>query len=276
MHILSARTSPASLHNAAFPAGMRGHQRLRGRPQTTRTSQYSRTHTLHNFVVMAFFYFRITSGHIHRIKRFSFYFLHDMRSYKISPISNGCSQIGNLQRRSRNLSLTDCNTDDGQTIPRTAICLVIILCVRDHTTLFTRQVNTQLITESHRYHIIAPCIHGFLHGTIFLTGSNHMKQSPAEISVTRSSDSRYQSQRRRMRVTTDMKSPVRKSSATRIHCTRSNDTLLQKGQGLSGLKRRSRWIRSHDCTVQQRLPRIFRQLDVILASATANHQTGIV
>jgi len=34
MHILSiiTKTSPASLHNAAFPAGVRGHQRLRGRP----------------------------------------------------------------------------------------------------------------------------------------------------------------------------------------------------------------------------------------------------
>ena len=159
---------------------------------STSTTRNSSSHSLYNCFVMLFTHFGIAFSRIQRIERFIFNFLHHMRCNEITTISNCSPQIGYLQWCCSNFTLPYRNRDNSQTIPRPIIVLVIILVIRNHPSFLPWQIYPQWISKSHRDHVITPCSHCILNGTIFLSSTNHVIQSPTKISITRCCNGRNQ------------------------------------------------------------------------------------
>ena len=199
-----------------------------------------------------------------------------MRHIVIASVGDGSTQIGYLQRRQVHLTLTNGDTDYGQSVPGTLVGLVVELCIRNQSSFLARQVDAQLVAESHAHHIVFPNGHRILHRTILALVSKHIVESPTEITVARSTDGIHQCDWRRVTVATYVQSPVRESVITWKGCARSDDTLGKISQCLSGLERRTRRILSHDASVEQRLPWVLREPSVHLASVLSHQFTRVV
>lgn len=117
------------------------------------------------------------------VERFTLYPLHYMGHMIIASIGYGGSEVGYLQRGEVDLALTYGDRDDGESVPRTFIGMVVIVAVRYESTLLAWQVDARLIAETHRHHIVAPTVHGIDHTAVFASVAYHIIQSPAEESV---------------------------------------------------------------------------------------------
>ena len=149
----------------------------------TGTACSRRPHTLYHVVVSLARSLCIAALAVQRVHFLALYVFHDVRRNEPSAIGNCGSQVGNLQRSGGDLTLSDGNGDDGQSVPRLLVAVVVIVAVRNHTSLLARQVDAQRIAEAHRYHVVAPNVHGVL-GTAVFRVSYHIIESPAEIAVT--------------------------------------------------------------------------------------------
>ena len=85
--------------------------------QLTGSLQRRTSHTGYHIVVSPSGSLGIMASGIERIKRFALHLSHYMRHIIVSPIGNGSTQVGYLQRRKVNLTLTDRNTDNRQSVP---------------------------------------------------------------------------------------------------------------------------------------------------------------
>ena len=217
----------------------------------------------------------MTAG-IERVERFALHLAHYMRHIVVASVGNGGTQIGNLQRSEVHLTLSDRDTDDGKSVPGTFVGLVIELCIWYQTSLLARQIDAQLIAESHTHHIVFPYSHRLLHRTILFLIAYHIIKSPAEVTVAGSTDSIHQCNRRRMAVTSHMQTSVRETMITWESCARSDDSLGKIGQRLGGLEGRTRRILSHDTTVQERFPRVLREPLVHLSSILTHQSARII
>ena len=101
----------------------------------------------------------------------------------IASIGYGGSEVGYLQRSEVDLALTYGDRDDGESVPRTLIGMVVIVAVRYESALLAWQVDARLIAETHGHHIVAPAVHGIDHTAVFASVAYHIIQSPAEESV---------------------------------------------------------------------------------------------
>ena len=151
----------------------------------TSTLDSRRAHTRNNSVICSLLSHSIVFSCEQRVKRLSLHFAHYVRHIVITSVGNGCTKIGNLQWSKVHLTLTNRNTYNGKTIPASSIRSVVIVGIRNQTTFLPRQVNAKLITKAHAHHVIAPHIHGILNTMILSAITNHVIQSPAEITVAR-------------------------------------------------------------------------------------------
>ena len=200
-----------------------------------------------------------------------------MRSNKISPVSDGCRQITNLQWRSQHFTLPDRNRNDGTGTPTFTVIFIIILAIRQKASIFPRQVNAQLITVSHRYQVILPNFKRLSHTRITPTAIDHITQPPTKKGVAGSSQRISHIQRRSMAVAGRFAVPGPCiSMCTSIQGFCRNHFLLKESQRLCRLECRSRRITPHDGTIQQRLVRIFRQHDMVLSPLATDQQVWII
>ena len=206
----------------------------------------------------------------------SLHLLHYMWYDVIASVGNGSAQVGNLQGSQVHLTLSDRDTDNSQTAPVASVSLIIIRSIGNHAALLARQVDTQLVSESHRHHVVLPSGHGILNRRIFLAVAEHIVKSPTEVSVAGCGNGRNQRQGRPVAMTTYSQSSVMESMRARVGGSRGDDTLLQEGQCLTGLEGRARRILSHDSSVEQRLVCVLTQQDMILTSLTTHHHLGVI
>ena len=141
--------------------------------------------------------------------------LHHVWYVIVSAIGNGGSQIGYLERCEVDLSLSDGDAYDRQTIPAPPVGLVVELGIGYHASLLSWQVNAQLVTESHGDHIVLPSGHGFLDALVFLSVAEHVIQSPAEVSVAGGGYGRSQVQGRGVSVASHLEVPEAESVTAR-------------------------------------------------------------
>ena len=185
------------------------------------------------------------------IKRFSLHFSHHMGNIIITSVGYCRTEIGNLKRCQQHLTLSNRNGYDGQTIPRAFIGLIVELGIRNQTTLLSGKIDTQLITESHADHIVSPDIHRILHRSIFGDiGIDHVVKSPAEETIARSTEGRYDRQRRGMAVTTHMQSFEVEAMSAWIRGRRSDNSFRKESESLRSFEGRTRGIETHDTTVE--------------------------
>ena len=157
----------------------------------TGTTQYRSTHTLYDiFVGRTIGHGEMLLGEL-LLQRFILYLAHHMRRDEIAAVGNGGTQVGDLQRRERYLTLTDGDTDHTQSAPPFRQILVVIFGIRNHTTFLTGQVDAEGIAEAHALHIVAPGIHRLLHILVLLSVTQHVVETPAEIAVARGTDGGY-------------------------------------------------------------------------------------
>ena len=202
-------------------------QRLAG------TTQSRGTHALYHIIVGLTVGFREMTTGEERIKGFSLNLPYHMRHVIITSVGDRRTEIGNLKRRQQHLTLSDGNRDDGQTIPRTLIRLIIELGIRNQTTFLSRKVDAQLITKSHADHIVAPDIHRILYRTVFRDiGIDHMVESPTEETVTRCTQGGYDGQWGGVTVTADMQTFEVEAMSAGVRRRGSDDTFGKEGQTL--------------------------------------------
>ena len=109
-----------------------------------------------------------------RVERLVINVLHYMRHIVIASVGYRRTEISYLERREVHLTLTDCYGDDGQSVPRTVIGVVIEIGIGNQSALLAGQIDTELITEPHTDHIVTPAVHGILNAWIFLTITYHI------------------------------------------------------------------------------------------------------
>lgn len=81
------------------------------------------------------------------------------------------TQVGNLQWRSIDLSLSDRDGDDRERVP-TAKGVVIKLCVGNHSAALARQIDAQFVAEALRDHVVAPLVHRVVESRILFLLDN--------------------------------------------------------------------------------------------------------
>lgn len=131
--------------------------------------------------------------------------------------------------------------------------------IRNQSPFLSRQVDTELIPEPHRHHIVFPHRHGLLHILVFRPVAEHVIESPTKVSIAGSSNGRHQLGRCRMSVASHFQSAINKPMVTRVSRFGSNDAFLKKSQRLRGLECGAGRILPHDGTVQQGFQRITAQ-----------------
>ena len=107
-----------------------------------------------------------------------------MRRNVIAAVGYRSAEVGYLQRSKVYLTLSDTDGDNRKAVPRTLICVVVIVAVRDKSSFLARKVDAELISETHRNHIVAPYIHSIVGRAVFLPVTYHVVQSPTEICIT--------------------------------------------------------------------------------------------
>ena len=193
------------------------------------------------------------------VKRLALHSFHYVWCVEIAPVGYRCAQVGYLKRCKQHFTLADCDTDNRQRIPRTVVCLVVILCVRYQSSFLSGEVDAKLVAESHAHHIVAPCVHCLLNILVFLAVAEHVVESPAEVAVARGAYGRYKIQRRCVAVAAYVKSAAIETVVAREHSARSNYTFVEESQSLSGLECRARRIHTHDRAVEKRFPWVARE-----------------
>ena len=199
------------------------------------------------------------------IEWFALHLANYMGHVVIAAIGNGSTQIGNLKRCGIYLTLSDSYRNNRKSVPRALVSLIVELGIGNQSSFLAWQIDTQTIAETHGYHIVAPCVHGILHRTVFRdVRIDHVVESPAEVTITRSTKRRHQGQRGGMSVTSHVQTLEVETMSAGIHRLRGNHTFSHERQSLCGLESGAWRILTHDTTVKQRLPYILRQQTVIL------------
>ena len=199
-----------------------------------------------------------------------------MRRDVVAAVGDGGAQVGNLQGRKVHLALSDGDTDDGESVPGTAVGLVIEGGVGDESAFLAGKVHAQFVSEAHAYHIVFPAGHGVLHGGVFLAVSEHVIESPAEETVARCADGGHNGDGRSVGVAAYGKSAEVESVGAGIWCGGGDDSLLQEGERLAGLEGGAGRILSHDASVQQRLVGVAAQQQVVLSALAAYGHSGVI
>ena len=109
----------------------------------------------------------VVAAGISGVEWLALYIIHHVRHIIITAIGDGGSKIGYLQRRRVDLSLSDRDTDYGESVPRAAVSIVVEFSIWYQSSFLSWEVDTEFISESHADHIVAPCVHGVLHTSIF-------------------------------------------------------------------------------------------------------------
>ena len=151
----------------------------------TRSFESRRAHACHHIIVSASRCLGHMSACVGCVKGLTRHLAHHMGCIIIATVGNGGAEVGYLKRRKRYLALTDRDTDYCQSVPRSAIVAVIIFGIRNHSSLLARQVNAELVAETHAHHIVAPGGHGILNRVILAAVSHHVIEAPAEVGVAR-------------------------------------------------------------------------------------------
>ena len=135
----------------------------------TGSTQYRSTHTLYDIVVSGAVRHGVMLLGELLLQRLILHLAHHMRGDVIATVGNGSTEVSNLQRCERHLTLSDGDTNDTQSAPPLRQVLVVILGIGNHTTLLTGQIDTEGIAEAHALHIVAPGVHRLLYILILLT-----------------------------------------------------------------------------------------------------------
>ena len=123
---------------------------------------------------------------VDRIKPFALDVLHHVGRHVVAAVGDSGSEVGNLEGRGGHFALSDGDGDDAETGPcGRLVMLVVELSIRNQTAVLARQVDAELIAEAHGDHVVAPRVHGHLHGGIFLAVAHHVVEPPAEEAVAR-------------------------------------------------------------------------------------------
>ena len=70
--------------------------------------------------------------------------------------------------------MTDGYRDHRESVPRAFVGLVIIVGIRNKASFLAGKVHSELISKSHRDHIVLPARHGFLDIVVFLPVAKHV------------------------------------------------------------------------------------------------------
>ena len=162
--------------------------------RAARASLHGRPHASHDVVVGMAGGLRVATRGEGGVERFALHLAHHVGRVEIAAVGDGGGEIGYLQWRGVHLALPDADGDDGQSVPGAVVVLVVELGIGNQSALLARQVDAQFVAESHRSHIVAPCVHGILHVRILLAVAHHVVESPAEVAVARCRDGRHQRQ----------------------------------------------------------------------------------
>ena len=171
------------------------------REHLTSASHRRTAHAGYHIVVSSLGSLCVMTAGIERVERLALHLAHHVRHIVIASVGDGGAQVGYLQRREVYLALSDGDTDDGQSVPRAMVSLVVELGVRNQTSFLARKVDAQLIAEAHAHHVVLPGGHRLLHVLVLLAVAHHIVESPTEVTVTRGTDGIHQCDRRRVTVT---------------------------------------------------------------------------
>ena len=103
------------------------------------------------------------SAGIQRIDTSALDGMHDMGDIIVAAVGDSGTEIGYLKGSGSDLTLTDGDGNDGKGVPRTAISLVVILGIGNHSSSLSREVDAKFIAETHADEVVLPTCHGTLH-----------------------------------------------------------------------------------------------------------------
>ena len=191
--------------------------------------------------------------------------LDDMRNIIIAPVGYGRTQVGEMQRRASDLSLTDGQGDDSGRLPSALpVVLVVIFRIRDESPEFGREVAAELLAESEAHHIFPPFVQRIIDAFIFRI----LQQCPqyiAVIGIAGHHDGLLEIDGRLMLVASELVSSEMIAHAARVPCVRSENLFLESYETVHQLEHRSRGIRCLHSPVEHRLIWIGQYLIVMLS-----------
>ena len=235
------------------------------------------THALDDVVVGPGGRLRVALLRVERVEGLALHLAHDVGLMVVAAVGDGGAEVGYLERCEQHLALTDGDGDDGQSVPRALVGLVVELCVGNQAPLLAGQVDAELIAEAHRDHVVAPGVHGVLHGAVLRhAGVDHVVEPPAEEAVARGRECGHQRQGRAVAVAAHVQPLEVEAAVAAVGRLWRDDALAEEGQALRRLERRARRVEAHDGAVVERLPDVLAQFDVLLGALAADHQPGVV
>ena len=173
-------------------------------------------HSLHHIFVSFAAGLGVMLAPVKRVELFALHLTHHMRHVIIAAVGDSCAKIGYLQGRQVHLALPNGDGDDGKSVPRTLVCLVVKGGVGYQSALFAGQIHAKLIAKAHAHHVIAPCVHGLLHVVVASSVANHVEQSPTKIAVARGTKGLNEVGGSRMWVASHVQTAVIKAACARI------------------------------------------------------------
>ncbi len=210
------------------------------------------------------------------VEWFALHLLHYMGHAVIAAIGDGGAEVGYLQGGEVDLALSDGDGDDGEAVPRPFIVLVVVVAVGDEASLLAWQVDAGLVAEAHGDHVVTPAVHGIDGLAVFLAVAYHIVEAPAEVAVARGGDGGHEGEGRAVAVTAYVEALEGEAVGAVELCLGGDDALGEVGQRLCGLEGGAWGILSHDGAVEEGLPRVLLQGEVVLAALAACHDAGVV
>ena len=111
------------------------------REHLARTLQSRRPHACHNIVVCTARGLGVVAVPIERVEGQTLHLAHNMRHIVVATVGYGSAKIGYLQRRKRNLALSDGDGYDGKSVPGAVVVAVVVVGIRYHAALLAGQVD---------------------------------------------------------------------------------------------------------------------------------------
>ena len=243
---------------------------------TTSSAENRTAHARHGVVVPFFVHAGVAFPLVFRVDSSVLDGFDDVWRDEIASVCDGGGEICNLERRGCHLALPDCDGDDGEPVPGLFVSLVIVVCVWNHSSSFSREVDSELVAKTHCHHVVLPLSHGVLHGAVFGSVVEHAVEIPAKVGVAGRSDGRHERYGRGVSVASDVKSFVVEAVAAGKRDGRIDASFLQPDERLRDFEGGTRRIGSHDGSVEERLHRVFVEELVVLSSVTSDHHSWVV
>lgn len=202
--------------------------------------------------------------------------MHDVGDVIVATVGDGGAEVGDLQGSGSDLALPDGDGDDGERVPRAAVCLVVVVGVGNHAAPLAGKVDAELVTEAHLHQMVLPPRHGALHGAVFAAVGEHTHEVPAEEGVARCAECGDDGHGRGVGVATEVQALVVEAAGAGEGGVGVYGPFLQADEPLRGLEGGARGVAAHDGTVEERAHGVGLQGAVVLATVAADHLAGVV